>query len=192
VVLGPTTCRRWSYAASKLLDEYLALAYHAEYGLDVVIVRLFNTVGARQTGQYGMVLPRLVRQALQGDPITVYGDGLQTRCFCDVRDVVPALIGVAECERASGRIFNVGGTDEIAIVELAKRVKTLAESNSAIELVPYNEVYPRGFEDMRRRVPDTTRVRELLGWTPSHSLQETITSVIEHERRRLPASKLPD
>jgi UDP-glucose 4-epimerase len=182
VVLGPTMTKRWSYAATKMVDEFLCFAYHDEYGLPVVPFRLFNTVGARQTGRYGMVIPRLVRQALSGAPMTVFGDGTQQRCFCDVRDVTDALVGLIERTDAPVQVYNVGNTEEVSIFQLAERIRSAADSSSSIQLVPYAEAYPPGFEDMHRRVPDTTRIRTLLDWTPKHSLDDIIASVIEHER----------
>lgn len=178
VVLGPTSRSRWAYAASKMVDEFLGFAYFRQYGLPVIPFRLFNTVGPRQTGRYGMVIPRFVRQALKGDPITIYGDGNQRRCFCDVRDVVPAIIGLAEHTDAAGRLFNIGGTEEITIRRLAERVKQLSRSNSELVYIPYDQVYNHGFEDMERRLPDTRRVRELLDWKPTRSLDETLEAVL--------------
>jgi UDP-glucose 4-epimerase len=187
LLLGATTHSRWGYAASKMLDESLALAYQREYGLEVVIARLFNTVGPRQTGRYGMVIPRFVRQALKGQPITVYGDGQQSRCFCDVRDVVPALMALAQHPQASGRVFNVGSDEEVTIAALAELVKALTGSSSPIQRVPYEQAYAPGFEDMRRRVPDVARIRDLIGWRPSRSLEDILAAVIEHERQALAA-----
>ena len=177
VVLGPTNKSRWAYAASKMVDEFLALAYHREKDLPVVIARLFNTVGPRQRGRYGMVIPRFVEQALRGEPITVYGDGLQSRCFCDVSDVVRAFMGLIEHPQAVGRVFNVGSTEEITILDLARRVKAVTGSASPIEFIPYDQAYAPGFEDMRRRVPDTGRIRALLGWEPRVSLDEILARV---------------
>lgn len=177
ILLGPTSKSRWGYAASKMLDEFLGLAYAREYDLPVVLFRLFNTIGPRQTGRYGMVVPRFVAQALHGEPITVFGDGRQSRCFCDVADVVRALLGLAEHPAAPGRVFNIGGQEEIAIRDLAEQVKQLARSNSTIVSVPYAEAYASGFEDLRRRVPDTTRVRDLLGWQPQLSLAASLRRV---------------
>lgn len=187
VLLGPTSRCRWAYAASKMVDEFLGLAYHAEYGLETVCARLFNTVGPRQTGEYGMVLPRFVRMALRGEALTVYGDGSQSRCFCDVSDVVGALIGLAGHERSPGLVFNVGNTEEVTVRQLAERVIRLTGSSSSIELVPFEKAYAPGFEDMRRRVPDITRIHKLLGWRPTRSLDECLSSVVAHERQRLTA-----
>lgn len=184
IVLGPTGKRRWAYAASKMVDEFLCFAYHVEYGMEAIPFRLFNTVGARQTGQYGMVVPRFVRQALEGEPITVYGDGTQQRCFCDVRDVVTALVGLIDMADAPVQLYNIGNTEEVSILELAERVNTAAGSKAEIRKVPYSEVYPPGFEDMMRRVPDTSRIQSQLGWAPEHTLDDIIESVIDHERSR--------
>jgi len=180
LLLGPSSKSRWGYAASKLVDEFLALAYWREHGLEVLILRLFNTVGPRQTGLYGMVLPRFVSQALSGRNLTVYGDGSQRRCFCDVRDVVPAISGLAEHPQAVGKVFNVGSDEEISIRELAERVIRKTSSASKVELVPYGEAYSPGFEDLQRRLPDCSRLRKLLGWSPAYSLDETIDAVAEH------------
>src|SRR5208282_4450086 len=181
VLLGPTCRSRWSYAASKMIDEFLGLAYFDQYQADVVCARLFNTVGPRQTGKYGMVVPRLVQQALKGEPLTVYGDGKQCRCFCDVRDVVRALIGLAGVEQANERLYNVGSTEEISILALAARILKLTGSTSKIVFVPFSEAYAPGFEDMQRRVPDTTRINKLLGWQPTHVLDEILKSIIDYE-----------
>jgi UDP-glucose 4-epimerase len=178
VVLGSTSKNRWAYAASKMVDEFLGLAYHHEYGLPVVIFRLFNTVGPRQIGHYGMVIPRFVDQALQGKPITVYGDGKQKRCFCDVSDAVRAIVGLAQHPDAPGKTYNIGSTEEVTITELAERIKFMTESQSDIIYVPYSEAYESGFEDMQRRVPDIQRIGELLGWRPEHTLVSTLARVI--------------
>ena len=180
LLLGASTKSRWAYAASKLLDEFLALAYARESGLEVVVLRLFNTVGPGQTGRYGMVLPRFVGQALAGRDLTVYGDGSQRRCFCDVRDVAPAIAGLAEHPRAVGGIFNLGSEEETSIRELAERVVRRTRSASKIVLVPYGEAYGPGFEDLQRRLPDCSRVRDVLGWAPTYSLDETIDAVAAH------------
>jgi UDP-glucose 4-epimerase len=185
VLLGPTSRHRWGYAASKMLDEFLALAYAREFGLQVVPFRLFNTVGPRQTGTYGMVVPRFVVAALKGEPLIVHGDGLQSRCFCDVRDVITAIIGLAMHPSAPGRVYNIGSSEEISIMGLAERVKALCGSQSPIRLIPYSEAYPPGFEDMRRRLPDTTRVNDLIGWQPTRTLDDILTAIIAHERLRL-------
>ena len=186
VLLGATSKSRWAYAASKMVDEFLGLAYCREFGLDVVPFRLFNTIGPRQTGQYGMVVPRFIRQALGGEPITVYGDGSQRRCFCDVRDVVTAILGLAGHSDAPGRVYNIGGTEEVSIQELAERVVEMTGSDSQITKVPYSEAYAPGFEDMERRVPDTERIHELLGWKSKRGLREILSDVISYERGRIP------
>ena len=182
VLFGRTSHARWAYAASKMVDEFLGLAYHRQYNLPVVIFRLFNTVGPRQTGRYGMVMPRFVAAALAGEPLQVYGDGSQTRCFCHVKDSVRAIAALAEEPATAGRVFNVGTRQEISILSLAHRVIELLESPSEIVLVPYEEAYPQGFEDLARRVPDTTRIREMVGWRPERSLDEIIFDVAESLR----------
>ncbi len=184
-VLGPTTKSRWCYAESKAVDEFLGLAYYRQRGLPVVIVRLFNTVGPRQTGQYGMVVPRFVRQALSGRPITVYGDGSQTRCFCNVQDVVRALLQLSTTPAAVGQIFNIGSTEEVSILQLAQTVRDVTGSKSEIVFIPYDEAYEPGFEDMARRVPDIRKIQEFTGWMPSLSLRETIAQIAAYEIPRL-------
>src|SRR5919108_5739282 len=181
LVLGPTYTGRWSYACSKALDEFLALAYWKERGLPTVIGRLFNTVGPRQTGRYGMVIPSFVRQALARQPITVHGDGSQQRCFCHVADVVAALVGVMETDRSYGEVFNIGSTEEVSIDELAARVRAAAESDSEIVHVPYDEAYEEGFEDMQRRVPDTSKIHGLIGWEATTRLDDTLRSVVDDQ-----------
>jgi UDP-glucose 4-epimerase len=178
-VLGPTTHSRWVYATTKILDEFLALAYCEQHGVPTTILRFFNTVGPRQTGQYGMVMPRFVRAALAGETLQVYGDGTQTRCFCHVKDVVRAVIGLAQAPQAAGRVFNVGSSQETSILALAKRVIALLDSPSEIVLVPYKEVYGSGFEDTPRRVPDTERIRRLLGWEATYSLDDIILDIAD-------------
>jgi UDP-glucose 4-epimerase len=182
IALGPTVKHRWAYACSKALDEFLALAYWKEKRLPVIIVRFFNTVGPRQTGRYGMVIPNFVRQALAGEPITVFGDGTQTRCFTYVGDVVGALMEIVTREAACGGVYNVGNTEEVSIRELAERVKTLARSASPIVNIPYDQAYESGFEDMPRRVPDLAKIRALLGYEPRVTLDEILRLVIEHHR----------
>jgi UDP-glucose 4-epimerase len=162
----------------------MALARHRRGEVDAVVARLFNVVGPRQTGRYGMVVPRFVRQALAGEPITVYGDGTQQRCFCDVGDVVVAILGLAEHAEAPGRVYNIGASEEISILELAERVRKLTGSDSPIEMVPYSEAYAPGFEDMQRRVPSTERLHALLGWQPTRALDEILQDVIAWERAR--------
>jgi UDP-glucose 4-epimerase len=183
-LLGPTTRSRWSYACSKAMDEFLALAYHKEFGLPAVIFRLFNTIGPRQTGRYGMVVPRFAAQALRGEPITVYGDGEQTRCFVDVRDVVRAIIALAQHPKAVGDIFNIGSTEEVSMTQLAQRVKALAGSDSPIVYVPYSEAYEAGFEDFRRRVPDISKIGRLIGYVPQYRLDDILRRVLDDIRQR--------
>jgi UDP-glucose 4-epimerase len=180
LVMGATTKGRWSYACSKAIDEFLALAYWREKKLPTVVVRLFNTVGPRQTGQYGMVIPTFVKQALSGRPITVYGDGKQTRCFGYVGDVVQALIKLMDEPTAVGQVFNVGSNEEVTILELARQVKELTNSDSEIVFVPYDEAYEEGFEDMPRRVPDISKVNSLVGFRPEMSLDGILRSVINY------------
>jgi nucleoside-diphosphate-sugar epimerase len=183
LVLGPTAKHRWAYACSKLIDEFLALAYWKERKLPVIVVRLFNTVGPRQTGQYGMVIPNFVRQALAGQPITVFGDGTQSRSFTYVGDVVRAMVALIDEPRAVGQVFNIGNGNEITIRELAEKVKKMTGSSSEIITVPYDQAYEAGFEDMPRRVPDIGRIHALVGYRPTVDLDETLTRVIEHFRR---------
>ena len=179
VVMGPSSEPRWAYAVSKLEDEFAALAYHRERSVPVVILRLFNIVGPRQVGRYGMVLPRFVAQALKGDDLTVYGSGTQSRTFCDVRDVVEAMVGLAAHPDGTGGVFNLGSDVELSILELARRVIDRLGSRSGVRLIPHEEVRP-GFEDIERRVPDLTRIRRLTGWQASTPLSETIDAV-SHE-----------
>jgi UDP-glucose 4-epimerase len=178
-VYGPTTKSRWSYACSKAIDEFLALAYAKEKGLPVIIARLFNTTGPRQTGRYGMVLPRFIKQALQGAPITVYGNGRQSRCFANVSDVVEALLRLVDEPRSLGQVFNIGNPEEISIYELAEKVKRMTGSTSKIELVPYEEAYSAGFEDMERRVPCIDKIAALVGFAPKVPLDQTISRIVE-------------
>jgi UDP-glucose 4-epimerase len=191
LVMGATTKGRWSYACSKAIDEFLALAYWREKKLPTIVVRLFNTVGPRQTGQYGMVIPTFVKQALAGRPITVFGDGKQSRCFGYVGDIVGALMGLMENEAAVGQVFNIGSNEEITILDLAHRVKDLTQSSSDIVFVPYDEAYEEGFEDMPRRVPDISKVHALVGFRPQMSLDGILKSVIDYQsgRRTEPLSK---
>lgn len=179
-VLGSTTISRWGYSDSKAIDEFLALAYHREKQLPVVIVRCFNTCGTRQTGQYGMVIPRFVKQALLGHPLTIYGDGKQTRCFCDVSDVVRGVLALVETPAANGNVFNIGSDEEVTIEDLAKKVKRMTASASPIEYIPYEKAYEQGFEDMRRRVPDLTKIRGAIGYEPKVSLDQLLERVIAH------------
>jgi UDP-glucose 4-epimerase len=179
IVMGPTSKGRWSYACSKAIDEFLALAYHKEKRLPVVVVRLFNTVGPRQTGRYGMVIPNFVKQALLGHPLTVFGDGQQSRCFTYISDVVGALVKLAEAEGAVGQVFNIGNDrEEVTILELAERVKARAGSRSQIVKVPYDKAYEEGFEDMQRRVPDLAKIRGLIGYEPVVHLDEILDRVV--------------
>ena len=182
LVLGATHKGRWSYACSKAIDEFLAIAYWKERKLPTVIVRLFNTVGPRQTGQYGMVIPNFIRQALAGTPITVYGDGQQSRCFTHVTDVVRGLISLVDSDRCYGQVFNIGNTSEITIGNLARQVKEMCQSKSEIVYVPYEEAYEQGFEDMRRRVPDISKIEGAIGWKPTIALPQVLKDVIEHFR----------
>ena len=184
LILGPTTKGRWSYACSKAIDEFLALAYWKEKKLPVVITRLFNVVGPRQTGRYGMVIPRLVKQALQNKPITVFGDGKQSRCFAHVKDAVDAIIKLSATEKAIGEVINLGNDKEIPIEELAKKIKEAARSKSEIRYIPYSEAYEEGFEDMRRRVPDLAKIKKLIGYKSKYSLDNIIKDVIEYYKGR--------
>ena len=185
LVLGPTLHSRWAYACSKALDEWLALAYSRERGVPVVIVRLFNTVGPRQTGQYGMVLPTFVRQALAGEPITVFGSGDQSRCFGHVRDAVEAMFRLLATPEALGQVFNIGATEEVSMWKLAELVRDMAGSRSEIVQVPYSEAYPKGFEDMARRIPDVSKLERTVGFRPRTPLREIVADVLAHERARL-------
>ncbi len=185
LVLGPTTKHRWAYACSKAIDEFLALAYWKERKLPVIIVRFFNTVGPRQTGQYGMVIPSFVRQALAGAPITVFGDGTQSRAFTHVHDVVGALVKLVAEPRAIGQVINIGNTEEVTISRLAERVRELSGSSSSIRFVPYDEAYESGFEDMPRRLPDLGKVADLIGYQTKHTLDDILTEVIADIRRRI-------
>jgi len=187
-IMGSVTKHRWAYANTKTLDEFLALAYHRQYGLPTIIVRLFNTVGPRQTGRYGMVIPNFVRAALAGEPIQVYGSGRQTRCFACVSDVVRGLADLMAHPGAVGEVFNIGNNAEVSIEELAHRVRALAGSSSPICHVPYEEAYGPGFEDMERRVPDLAKIRALIGYAPRTGLDEILRSVIEYFRANPRAS----
>lgn len=181
LVMGPTSKGRWSYACSKAIDEFLALAYHKEKRLPVVVVRLFNTVGPRQTGRYGMVIPNFVKQALMGHPLCVHGDGSQTRCFTYVSDVVEGLLRLAAHDGAVGRVFNIGNDrEEISILDLARRVKARTSSTSEIQTIPYSQAYEEGFEDMQRRVPDLSRIRALVGYEPQVHLDQILDRVVDY------------
>lgn len=184
LILGPTTKGRWSYACSKAIDEFLALAYCKEKRLPVVITRLFNIVGPRQTGRYGMVIPRFVKQALLNQPITVFGDGKQTRCFTHVKDAVSSLVKFSQTDKAVGEVINLGSDNEITIASLAKKVKEAAESKSEIRYIPYNEAYEEGFEDMRRRVPDIKKIKKIIGFKLKYSLDDVLKDVIEYYKGR--------
>ncbi len=194
VVLGPTLRSRWAYAASKMVDEFLALAYHREKGLPVVVFRLFNTVGPRQTGRYGMVIPRFVQQALRDEALTVFGDGKQSRCFLHVRDAVEAIIDLAECPEAVGEVFNIGSTEEVTIDNLAQRVlqvsrqfkgQTTEAVQSDVVHIPYDQAYAIGFEDMIRRIPDISKLNQFTGWVPRRSLDEILKSVVNQEVKNM-------
>jgi UDP-glucose 4-epimerase len=189
-VLGPTTRSRWSYACSKAMDEFLAFAYAKQLALPVVVMRFFNTVGPRQTGRYGMVVPRFVQQALGDEPLTVYGDGQQSRCFTYVGDVIKAVIDLTDEPQAVGRVFNIGSTEEVTIEELARRTIRLAGSRSEIVRIPYDEAYEEGFEDMRRRVPDIRAIQSLVGWQPETDLDGTLRKVIAHSISEMALQKV--
>ncbi|MDH4101023.1 MAG: GDP-mannose 4,6-dehydratase, partial [Nitrospirota bacterium] len=180
VIYGPSTTWRWSYAAGKLIDEFMALAYHRTKKLPVLIVRFFNTVGPRQTGRYGMVIPRFVQQALRDEPITVHGDGTQTRTFTYVRDVTEAIVNLMDCPEAVGEVINIGGDEEVSIGNLAARIKEMTGSRSEIRYIPYSEAYEKDFEDMQRRVPDLSKINRLVGFTPKAGLDDILGQVIEY------------
>ncbi|MHC4424781.1 MAG: SDR family NAD(P)-dependent oxidoreductase [Planctomycetota bacterium] len=182
IVLGSTSLSRWSYACSKAIDEFLGLAFHQQYGLDVVISRFFNTIGPRQTGLYGMVVPRFVQMALKNEPVLIYGTGKQTRCFCYVGDVVEAVIHLMNCEQAAGRVYNIGSTEEIAIEELADKIIEMTGSKSKKQFVPYEVAYGRPIEDMMRRLPSLERIKETVGWEPKTSLTKTLRVAIDDEK----------
>jgi UDP-glucose 4-epimerase len=183
LVLGSTGFSRWSYACSKAVDEFLGQAYHQQYGLPVVVGRFFNTIGPRQTGQYGMVVPRFVRWALRNEPIQIYGSGSQTRCFCYVGDVIEAVLGLVECPDAAGKVFNIGSSDEISVEALADTILLRTASKSAKTHVPYEVAYSRPIEDMMRRVPSTDRIKAAIGWQPRTSLADTLDKIIEYHKR---------
>jgi nucleoside-diphosphate-sugar epimerase len=182
LVMGATNKGRWSYACSKAIDEFLAIAYWKEKHLPTVLARLFNTVGPRQTGQYGMVVPTFVKQALSGQPITVFGDGKQSRCFTHVQDVVRALIGIMENEKSYGQVFNIGNNNEISMSDLARQVREMCESKSEIVNIPYEKAYEHGFEDMPRRVPDIAKIGNAIGWKPTISLPQILADVIDYHK----------
>ena len=179
IVLGSTRMSRWSYACSKAIDEFLGLAFYQQYGLGVVIGRFFNTIGPRQTGQYGMVVPRFIQRALRGEPLSIYGTGRQKRCFCYVQDLVDAVIGLMNCEEAAGKVYNIGSTEEIAIEELADKIIEMTGSKSKKEFISYEKAYGRPIEDMMRRVPGLERIKETIGWEPKTNLSETLQIIIE-------------
>ncbi len=187
-LLGPTSVLRWSYAASKAVDEFLALGYHHERRLPVIVVRCFNTCGPRQSPHYGMVIPRFVERALRNEPILVYGDGLQSRCFSSVHDVVRGVLMLADEPRALGQVFNIGTMEEVSVGDLARRVRALTGSSSAIEVVEYAAIYGSRFEDMQRRVPDLTKIRNLVGYEPQVALDQLLREIVEYVRARTTAS----
>src|SRR4030043_1160234 len=184
-VMGPTSHSRWSYATTKAIDEFLGLAYFHQFNLPLVVMRFFNTVGPRQTGRYGMVLPRFVRQALAGGPIPIFGDGEQSRCFSDVADIIDATVKLASHPGAIGQVFNIGSTEEVTIRELAERVIAATGSQSKIVYVPYEDAYAPGFEDMRRRVPDLGKIQGLIGYEPRYTLDDTLKRVIAFGREHM-------
>jgi UDP-glucose 4-epimerase len=185
IVLGSTSLSRWSYACSKAIDEFLGIAYYRQYGLDVVIGRFFNTIGPRQTGRYGMVVPRFVQSALKNEPVMIYGTGKQTRCFCNVSDVVEAIIKLVHCGKAAGNVFNIGTNEEIAIEKLADIIIDMTESKSKKQFVPYETAYGRPIEDMMRRVPSTERIENAIGWKPRKNLDETLREIIDSEKHKM-------
>ena len=182
-LLGSTYITRWGYSCSKAVDEFLALAYYREKKLQVIILRCFNTVGPRQTGDYGMVIPIFVKQALLGHPLTVYGDGKQTRCFSDVSDVVDGMMKLMESDKTIGEIFNIGNDEEISILDLAKKIKKMTNSKSPIEFIPYDKAYETGFEDMQRRLPDLTKINKFIGYKPKIKLNEMLQKIINYYER---------
>lgn len=181
-LIGSTYQSRWAYATTKAIDEFLGLAYHRQFGLPIVIMRLFNTIGPRQTGRYGMVVPRLVQQALKGEPLQVYGNGQQTRCFADVLDIIEAIFQLSQHPGAVGEIFNIGSTEEISIYQLAELILKLTGSRAPIQLVPYEVAYAKGFEDMQRRVPSLEKIQKLIGYQPKYTLKDTLKRIISFER----------
>jgi len=183
-VLGGTAFSRWAYACSKAIDEFLGQAFHQQYGLRVVVARFFNTIGPRQTGRYGMVVPRFVQWALKNETIQIYGTGTQTRCFCCVEDLVDAVLALMDCQTAAGRVFNIGSTEEISMEALADKIIQITGSRSAKQLVPYVVAYGRPIEDMMRRVPSIERIRQAIGWQPKTSLEQTLRLIIEHYKER--------
>jgi UDP-glucose 4-epimerase len=188
-LMGSTTHSRWAYATSKAVDEFMGLAYHRQFGLPVVITRFFNTVGPRQTGQYGMVVPRFVQRALRNDPIEIYGDGNQSRCFADVADVVGAVVKLSQNDQAIGEVYNVGNTEEVTIRELAERVIQLTGSQSEVKYISYDQAYAPGFEDMQRRVPNLDKIRRLIGYQTRYKLDDILRRVIAFEREKMEAQQ---
>ncbi|MHC4748242.1 MAG: SDR family NAD(P)-dependent oxidoreductase [Planctomycetota bacterium] len=184
IVLGSTSMSRWSYACSKAIDEFLGLAFYQQYGLDVVIGRFFNTIGPRQKGQYGMVVPRFVKRALKDEPVLIYGTGKQTRCFCYVADLVGAVISLMNCKQAAGKVFNIGTSQEIVIEDLADKIIEMTGSKSKKQFVPYEVAYGRPIEDMMRRVPSLERIKKAIGWEPKTDLTETLQVIIDNEKRK--------
>lgn len=184
-LIGATTYSRWSYACSKAIDEFLGLAYHRQYNLPVVLARLFNTVGERQTGQYGMVIPRFVQSALSGEPLRVFGDGKQTRCFAYVKDVIDGMLALADDSSAYGNVYNIGSTEEITIGNLAIMIKEMTGSDSEIQFIPYEQAYGKPFDDMLRRMPNLEKITKKVGYTPKTSLRETLQIIINHFRNKL-------
>lgn len=189
VLLGPTSKCRWAYSASKMVDEFLGLAYAKEYGLEVVVFRLFNTVGPRQSARYGMVIPRFIRQAIRQESLTIHGSGEQRRCFCHVRDVVRGIISLSEDDRAIGEVFNIGGEEEISMLELAQKIRSLCKSRSELKKLTYEEAYGPGFEDMQRRLPCTQKIHSLVGWKPKIKLEEILKGVRDHEMAAMVESR---
>ena len=185
ILLGSTSLSRWSYACSKAIDEFLGLAFHRQYGLGVVIGRFFNTIGPRQTGQYGMVVPRFVQSALRNEPVSIYGTGKQTRCFCCVHDLIDAIITLMDCEKAAGRVYNIGTNQEISIENLADKIIGMTGSKSQKKFVPYETAYGRPIEDMMRRVPSLERIEKTIGWKPKISLDETLRMIIKSEEPKI-------
>ncbi len=188
-VLGSTTYSRWSYACSKAIDEFLGLAYHRQFGLPVLIMRFFNTVGERQTGQYGMVIPRFVKAALMGEPLNVYGDGKQSRCFTYVLDVIEGMTALANDPSSFGNVYNIGSTEEISIENLAVKVKEMTESSSEIKYIPYEEAYGQAFDDMRRRIPSLDKIQAQVGYRPKVTLDETLKRIIDFFRKEIMLEK---
>ncbi len=185
IVLGSTSLSRWSYACSKAIDEFLGLAYYQQYGLGVVIGRFFNTIGPRQKGEYGMVVPRFVQKALSNEPIMIYGTGKQTRCFCYVEDLIEAIINLMNCNQAEGKVYNIGSNEEIAIEDLADKIIEMTDSKSKKQYVPYEVAYGRPIEDMMRRVPSAERIKKTIGWEPRTSLAETLRIIIDSEKSEI-------